>query len=124
MIYWFDEIDEIDKDMLEYFDTRLICERRNIAQSFVFERDRASYTSAFMLLRYALENEYGIREKPELEYSKYGKPYLKDCRNIFFSISHCRKGVLCSLSHCETGADIQDYDERLLSVNTNPTSSY
>lgn len=67
---------------------------------------RSAYV--FMLLRYALKKEYGIDEMPVFEKNAYGKPFLKNFPDIFFSMSHTKKSVLCAVSDVPVGADIQD----------------
>ncbi|MBQ9385196.1 MAG: 4'-phosphopantetheinyl transferase superfamily protein [Ruminiclostridium sp.] len=63
---------------------------------------------AFMLLRYALKKEYGIFDIPVFSYNEHGKPFLADCPDIYFSLSHCSKTVLCAVSEAPVGVDVQD----------------
>lgn len=64
---------------------------------------------AFILLRVALLTEYNFCEMPLFEVRTSGKPYLKNKPEVFFNLSHCKKGVACAVSDCEVGVDIQDY---------------
>lgn len=42
-----------------------------------------------------------------IDYQKYGKPFLKDYKDIFFNISHCNGLVACAFSSKEIGLDIE-----------------
>lgn len=63
---------------------------------------------AFLLLRYALKKQFGIKAIPELIIGEHGKPFLKDNPDIFFSLSHVQSRVLCAAAEFPIGADIQD----------------
>ena len=71
---------------------------------------------AFLLLRYALKKKYGISAVPEFNYNEYGKPFLKDFPDIYFSMSHCAGRVVCAVSDSPVGVDIQDH--RKLNMRT------
>lgn len=40
-------------------------------------------------------------------YSKYGKPYLRGVKDLYFNISHSKNYVVCAFSDREVGIDIQ-----------------
>ena len=44
---------------------------------------------------------------PRLRYGNRGKPYLQDCDDLFFSVSHSDKWVVCATANVELGADAQ-----------------
>ena len=83
------------------------------AASFCRKSDGISSALAYILLRMALYREYGIIKKPLFEFGENKKPYLKDRRDIFFSLSHCADAVMCAAGSTEVGADIQDYNEKI-----------
>ena len=56
--------------------SRLSAQRREQALRFRFELGRRQSVAAYLLLRTALEQEYGITEPPLFEYGEHGKPYL------------------------------------------------
>ena len=58
------------------------------------------------LLEDMLFENYGIKN-PQFEYGEYGKPFLSDYKNIFFSISHCNKAVCVGVSDKNIGVDIE-----------------
>ncbi len=57
------------------------------------------------LLGYILYKHYGIKNF-SYSYGENGKPYLEN-ENIFFSISHSGKMVVCCVSDREIGCDIE-----------------
>ena len=42
-----------------------------------------------------------------------GKPYLKDCPDIYFNLSHSGEYALCVTADCEIGVDIQQYRKNI-----------
>lgn len=58
------------------------------------------------LLDDMLFENYGIKN-PQFEYGEYGKPFLAEYKNIFFSISHCNKAVCVAISEKNIGTDIE-----------------
>ena len=107
--------------------SRLSAQRREQALRFRFELGRRQSVAAYLLLRTALEQEYGITEPPLFEYGEHGKPVLKvqsflqskaaepssklkaqsSKLNIHFNLSHCREAVACVLSSQPVGIDIE-----------------
>lgn len=89
--------------------------RKQKALSYGSESDRISCGVSYLLLQYAIKENYGFFETDEFFYGKVGKPYLSQHSNIFFSISHCRNALCCCVGKNEMGVDIQDirpYKER------------
>ena len=84
-------------------------ERRDRANKYRFRSDRVQSVLAFVLLRIALDTEYGCRMMPRLAAMATGKPYLANLPNVHFNLSHCKKGVACGISDSVLGVDIQDY---------------
>lgn len=73
-------------------------------------------TLARKLLAYGLRQEYGITGEFSMEKAPLGKPYLPEYPEIYFNYSHCRRGILCGISHQEIGVDIEriiPYKEKL-----------
>lgn len=75
--------------------------------------DKGLCLLSFNLLQYAFQKEFGftIRKEEFFTYGKLGKPYLKNRKDIFFSISHCKNGVAVAVSKNEVGIDIIDFRE-------------
>lgn len=80
--------------------------RRERIDRFRLERDKRLSLGAELLLRYALQAE-GLGELPlTLDYGAQGKPYFKS-GGVFFNLSHSHEYVLCALSPCEVGCDVE-----------------
>ena len=108
MIYIAEHTDRLDGSFLEKSQELLSWQRREYIGQYALESDRINGTVAYLLLRYALAKEYGIKEKPIFEYRERGKPYCKGYENIYFNMSHCKNAVVCILSDKNTAADIMD----------------
>jgi len=60
------------------------------------------------LLREGLLREHDIRaDQSEIIRNDWGKPFLRDRRDVYFSISHCLGGAALSISPFRTGIDIE-----------------
>ncbi|MFI3287209.1 MAG: 4'-phosphopantetheinyl transferase superfamily protein [Rikenellaceae bacterium] len=81
--------------------------RREKALCYHFERDRILCTKSYLMLRGILERDFGIISDEPWSYNPYGKPYLASHPDIYFSISHCPKGVACVVSKESVGIDIE-----------------
>lgn len=44
---------------------------------------------------------------------QWGKPFLTECPDVHFNISHSGEYVCCAVSECEVGVDIQRYQEKV-----------
>lgn len=77
-------------------------------------KDQRLSTFAYLLLRFALNSDFQISEAPKFSFGQYGKPFLRDRDDIFFSISHTQSGVVCGVSKAEIGVDIADRDPKNL----------
>lgn len=79
-------------------------ERRQKTDRFIFKKDKMLSLSAGVLLKKALSDVAG--EKYDIEYGKYGKPYIKNS-DIFFNLSHSENTVMCAVSSVEIGCDTE-----------------
>ena len=80
--------------------------RREKALKFKHEQGQRECVLAYLLLRRALKEVYGIDENPELIEQEGGKPMLKDHPEIHFNLSHCKAGVACVVGDEPVGVDI------------------
>lgn len=71
------------------------------------DRSRRLSLSAYLLLKQALINEYGIVENPIFRYSPDGKPYIEGHPEIHFNISHSKTVALLTVANEPVGADIE-----------------
>lgn len=109
MVYFCDELDGVTAGVEHELDKYIPAERLEYAARYRYRTDRILSKLSYLLLRVGLSMEYGIRERPEIVIAENGKPHLADGQQIYFNISHCRKGAACAVSGKEVGVDIQDY---------------
>jgi len=67
------------------------------------------------LLKKIFKKKYGLKET-EIGYTKNGKPYLKNSKNIHFSISHSKDILVIAISNENIGVDIEkikDYPKKM-----------
>ncbi len=79
--------------------------RRRKIDRFVFGKDRRLSLGAGILLERGLD-ELGVTDR-EIRLGENGKPFLSGRDDIFFSISHSEKKVVCAFSDRPVGADIE-----------------
>lgn len=109
MVYYIDDIEEIEDALLEELLPYVSLQRRERANKYRFRSDRVQSVLAFVLLRIALDTEYGCRLMPRLSAMTTGKPYLANLPDVHCNLSHCKKGVACGISDSALGVDIQNY---------------
>ncbi len=66
---------------------------------------------AYGLLRYALGEQYGLEELPEIVIGREGKPAFRERPDIQFNLSHTSGAVLCVLHDHPVGVDIEQERE-------------
>ena len=83
-------------------------QRREKVQALRMEKDRRQSVAVFLLLRYALWEEYEIGTVPSFVYAG-GKPELmgEEFSAIHMNLSHCDSGCACALSRFPVGVDMQ-----------------
>ena len=86
-------------------------QRREKVMAFKHEQGRKLSASAYMLLCKALNDVYGITEKPVFEYSEHGKPSIVGHPEIHFNLSHCRSVAACVVSSRPVGIDVEEVRE-------------
>jgi 4'-phosphopantetheinyl transferase len=61
-----------------------------------------------VLVRYLACNTINIENEDIIfEKNEYGKPYLKNCNNVYFNISHTKSAFAVSISYNPIGVDIE-----------------
>lgn len=84
-----------------------------VRRSFNLDNDKALHKkqlrkSVYTALSDGLKS-YGIDlSESSVSYNKYGKPFLKDSKNLDFNISHCRELAVCAIEKTEVGVDAED----------------
>lgn len=86
-------------------------ERRRVADSFRFMKDRRLSVGASALLDAGLK-EFGLRER-DMTYgrSEYGKPFFMNAPDIHFNISHSSTKLAVAFSDREVGCDIEEVEQ-------------
>ena len=88
-----------------------------LEKALAFKRplDRYLCAEAFLLLKKALREAYGLAEEFTFVYGPAGKPALKEHPEIHFNLSHCGSCVCCIVSSSPVGIDVEDiqYDPDL-----------
>ncbi|MGN0480998.1 MAG: 4'-phosphopantetheinyl transferase family protein [Lachnospiraceae bacterium] len=83
-------------------------ERRRKTDDMYFRKDKMLSLAAEALLRKSLD-DMGLTDSIVI-YGKNGKPYIAG-NDIFFSLSHSEKTVMCAISQSEIGADTEKVTE-------------
>lgn len=86
-------------------------QRREQALRYRYELGQRQCVLAYLLLKRALHDEYGIDGNPVFSYGEHGKPFLTDYPGIHFSLSHCREAVACAVSTKPVGIDVESVRE-------------
>jgi len=98
----------LGEGFLEQAENFISLQRAEKLKGYSVLSDRVNGTVVYLLLRYGLEMEYGIKEKPVFEFGEREKPFLKDRSGIFFNLSHCRNAAACIISDNDTAIDIME----------------
>jgi len=107
-IYLLDDFAEFPTDFVSKNLEKLPTFRQEQCAHYRQELDKRNCVAAYLLLVNGLREQYGIAASVDFVYNEHGKPYLKDCPQIFFNISHCQFGVICAIADFEIGVDIQE----------------
>lgn len=86
-------------------------QRRQQALKFRHEQGRRTSVLAYLLLKQALREGYGITANPLFEYGEHGKPDIIGHPEIHFSLSHCRDAVACAVGSRPVGIDVESIRE-------------
>ena len=104
-IYIDEKINDFDLDEAM---TLLSEQRREQVARYKLEGPRRQAVAAYLLLRKALREMYGIYDAPVFEYDANGKPSILGHPEIFFNLSHCRKAVACVVADSPVGIDVEE----------------
>lgn len=96
--------------------------RRNRVLSMRHEPTQVQMILAGLLLRFALEAEYGLTKLPRMETGEKGKPFFPELPELHFNLSHCRTAVACALDGAAVGVDAETYG-RLLQAPRRPSTA-
>lgn len=119
MVYIDEHIDDFD---LPTALADISAQRREQALRFKHERGQRTCVLAYLLLKKALREEFGIADNPLFEYGEHGKPTIVGHPDIHFNLSHCREAVACVVSRWPVGIDVESvsrYKEALVNYTMN-----
>lgn len=105
--------DTVSRETLTAWLSELPDWRREAALRFRFHSKQAECAKSYLMLCELLKEEYGIDGKPSFVIGEHGKPSLREHPEIHFSMSHCRKGILCVVDTQPVGCDIEKFPEKL-----------
>jgi 4'-phosphopantetheinyl transferase len=97
-------------------------QRKEQALKFKYELGQRLCVLAYLLLKQALREGYGITENPVFEYNEHGKPSIVGHPEIFFNLSHCKEAAICVVSDQAVGVDVEsirEYRESLVNYTMN-----
>ncbi len=104
------------KDICDLFDM-LSEERKDRIRKFYFEKDKVHSIFVEIILRYALWERYGLKDKDIIiQKTQYGKPYLANYKNIHFNLSHSGDWVLCGVGDSPIGIDVEQINDKDFSI--------
>lgn len=85
------------------------------ALSYKRSIDRFLCAEAYLLLKDALSECFGIDGEFSFGYAPSGKPFLNEYPEIHFNLSHCSSCVCCAVSSSPVGVDVENiqYDPDL-----------
>ena len=108
MLWLIEDPEAVSCAALAPFLPLLSVERRERIARYRYEPAKTQAILAGLLLRYALREEYGLREVPRIEAGKAGKPFFPERPELRFNLSHCKKAVACALDASPVGVDVQE----------------
>ncbi len=111
-------------DLFNQFRGVISEEREKKLDKFHFEADRLRSLYAEILLRYGLQKEGMRSEDIQFVHNEYGKPGLKDRKDLYFNLSHSGDWVICAISSKPVGADVEQVKNREMDIAERFFSSY
>lgn len=107
------EKSEIAKELIELLSKK----RREKVERFRFEADKVRSVFAELLLRYGLKKHYSLSgSQIEFEWNEFGKPSLKNQKELYFNISHSGNWVICAISNDSVGVDVEQINPKNLDI--------
>lgn len=87
--------------------------RRVEALRYRHHLGRLQCAESYLLMCRGLREYYGISVQPTFVRSEGGKPALLEYPEIYFNLSHCKRGLMCALSDAQVGCDIESIQDPL-----------
>lgn len=86
----------------------LSAERQADIDRKAFEKDRRLSAGAGLLMARAFKDAGIAEARPAIVKGPYGKPCLRDYKEIFFNLSHSGEYVFLAVSDAEVGCDVEE----------------
>lgn len=100
--------DALEKSKFERLMSYVSTEKRERIRRFHRYEDVQRTLIGDILIRYLLCQRLKIKnQKLIFGINEYGKPFLKNCKDMEFNISHSGKWVACSIDNLPVGIDIE-----------------
>lgn len=92
-----------------------------IRRPFDLDNDKVLHKKSLRKSIYTILSEglksYGIElNENAITYNEYGKPFLKNCNDLYFNITHCQELAVCAIENTEVGIDAENIRECLSGV--------
>lgn len=92
-------------------------ERREKMERYRFEADKIRSLFAEVLVRYGLKKHFGLeKEAVSIVSNEYGRPELKERKDIHYNVSHSGDWVICAFSSFPVGVDVEIEKEHNLDI--------
>ena len=114
MKYIIKNINDIPNSTYMDFFNKLSKNKQNKINKKIDIQDKKRSLLGLILLEELIEEKIN---NLDIEYSKNGKPYLKN-KNIYFNISHKKDYVITIISNKNIGVDIEYIDENKINKST------
>lgn len=113
LIYFFDNKEiNLNKNFINFCNLKLPKQRLEKVLRYRCAIDKWNCCVSYLLLTYGVKSKFGIDVLGEnFKFNKFGKPCLKNFKNIYFNISHCASGVAVIVSGQQVGIDIQNIEK-------------
>ncbi|MBO5706842.1 MAG: 4'-phosphopantetheinyl transferase superfamily protein [Bacteroidaceae bacterium] len=108
-----DNLDGYLPEDLERDISQLPSWRREQALKYRHFQGQRDCTLSYLLLCQALEDEFGIADKPTFLIGEHGKPSLQEYPSIHFNISHCADAIACAVGDKPIGIDVESTERKI-----------
>lgn len=101
-------VDRLTEEVYDKLYRYALEERKLRAGKFFHRQDAYRCVAADVLARCCIASFFGISiDEICYDTNKYGKPFVKKKRDAYFNISHAGQWVVCAVSTCVVGVDVE-----------------
>ncbi len=105
MAYYID--DQLERIDLAEALSLMPAARRQRILDLRHDSQRRQSAGAWMLLRRACREVWGLDDVPEVRVGEHGKPYFADKPHLHFNLSHCAAAAACVVDDHPVGIDVE-----------------